>query len=103
MEPILYSVRPGNTLWSIAQYFGTSAENIARYNGIVYPYTIYPGQTLKIPVEQVTPPQFYSVRTGDTLWTIAQRFGLTVPQLLSYNNLNNPNIIYPNQVLKLTP
>ena len=84
MEPVIYTVRPGNTLFAIAQLFGTSANDIARYNGIVYPYTIYPGQKLRIPVEEIVPPQFYFVRPGDTLYAIANRYGLDLNTLVAY-------------------
>ena len=101
MEGVIYTVRPGNTLFAIAQLFGTSANDIARYNGIVYPYTIYPGQKLRIPVEEITPPQFYFVRPGDTLYSIASRYGLDLNALVAINNLETPNTIYPGQRIML--
>lgn len=101
MEPIIYTVRPGNTLFAIAQLYGTTAMDIARYNGIVYPYTIYPGQKLRIPVEEVTPPQVYIVRPGDTIWSIANRYGLDVNTIVMINALENADRIYPGQRLKL--
>lgn len=101
MEPIVYTVRPGNTLFAIAQLYGSTVQDIARYNGIVYPYTIYPGQKLRIPVEEVTAPQFYFVRPGDTLWSIAYRYGIDFNTLVAINNLETPNTIYPGQRLML--
>ncbi|MBQ3784714.1 MAG: LysM peptidoglycan-binding domain-containing protein, partial [Lachnospiraceae bacterium] len=41
----------------------------------------------------------YTVQAGDTLWGIAQRFGVTVQDLCNWNNISNPNLIYPGQVL----
>lgn len=101
MEPIIYTVRPGNTLFAIAQLFGTTAMDIARYNAIVYPYTIYPGQRLRIPVEEVKPPKYYFVRPGDTIYTIADRYGINYKDFISINNLEDPNTIYPGQRLQL--
>ncbi len=101
MEPVVYTVRQGNTLFAIAQFFGTTAVDIARYNGIVYPYTIYPGQKLRIPVEEVNPPQYYFVRPGDTIWTIANRYGLDANEIIAINALENANTIYPGQRIKL--
>ena len=43
----------------------------------------------------------YTVRRGDTLWAIARRFGTTVGRLASLNDISNPNLIYPGQVLRL--
>ncbi|MDO4748562.1 MAG: LysM peptidoglycan-binding domain-containing protein [Eubacteriales bacterium] len=101
MEPIIYTVRPGNTLFAIAQLYGTTAVDIARYNGIVYPYTIYPGQKLRIPVQEVTPPQYYFVRPSDTIYSIAYRYALDPNAVIALNNLENPNEIYPGQRLML--
>lgn len=101
METVTYTVRPNNTLFGIAQFFGTTATDIARYNGIVYPYTIYPGQKLRIPVEEINPPQFYFVRPGDSIWTISQRYGLDANEVIKLNALENANTIYPGQKLKL--
>ncbi len=101
MEQIFYTVRPGNTLFAIAQLYGTTAQDIARYNGIVYPYTIFPGQKLRIPVEEINAPQYYFVRPGDTLYTIAYRYGIDVNSLIAINNLDDPNTIYPGQRIRL--
>lgn len=101
MQPVIYTVRPGNTLFAIAQLFGTTANDIARYNGIVYPYTIYPGQRLRIPVDEVAVPQYYFVRPGDTMSMIANRYGLDLATLITINNLEDPNTIYPGQRLTL--
>ena len=101
MDNVTYTVRPGNTLLAIAQLFGTTAVDIARYNGIVYPYTIYPGQKLKIPVEISKTPQFYFVRPGDTVYTIAYRYGIEPEAIAAINNLEDINTIYPGQKLRL--
>lgn len=102
MEMLTYTVRPGNTLYAIAQFFGTTVKEIAECNGLTYPYTIYPGQELVLPVEQRQSPRYYVVRPGDTVLGIADRYGLELENLLALNNLENPNIIYPGQILRLT-
>lgn len=101
MEPVLYTVLPGNTLWGIANFFGTTTDEIAKLNDLADPQLIYPGQVLKIPVDRPMAPRYYAVRPGDTLWSIAQRYGMTVNDILSINNLGNPNLIYPGQILML--
>ena len=103
MEMVTYTVRPGNTVYAIAQFFGTTVKAIADANGLVHPYTIYPGQELVIPVEEeIRSPRYYVVRPGDTVLSIANRYGLEIENLLALNNLENPNIIYPGQILRLT-
>lgn len=102
MDTITYTVRPGNTLYGIAQFFGSSVKAIAEANGLSHPYTIYPGQELLIPVTQVSAPRYYVVRPGDTVTSIADRYGLELEDLVNLNRLENPNIIYPGQILRLT-
>lgn len=97
-----YTVRPGNTLYAIAQFFGTTAEKIAKKNGLNPPYTIYPGQVLELPDEDTASPRYYVVRPGDTIVGIADRYGLEIDDILALNKLENPNIIYPGQIIRLT-
>ena len=102
MEMVTYTVRPGNTVYAIAQFFGTTVKEIAEANGLNHPYTIYPGQALVIPIEDIRSPRYYVVRPGDTIVSIADRYGLEIENLLALNRLENPNIIYPGQILRLT-
>lgn len=102
MEMVTYTVRPGNTVYAIAQFFGTTVKEIAQANGLTHPYTIYPGQELVIPIEDIRSPRYYVVRPGDTILSIADRYGLEIDNLLALNRLEDPNIIYPGQILRLT-
>jgi len=101
MEPVLYTVMPGNTLWGIANLFGTTTEEIIDINDLKEPELIYPGQILKIPAGSPQPPRYYAVRPGDTLYTIANRYNLDIGSIVKLNNLATPNVIYPGQILML--
>ena len=75
-----------------------------RLNNIANPNLIYPGQVLIIRENggSVTPPSgavTYTVQRNDNLTEIANRFGTTVAELVRLNNIANPNLIYPGQVL----
>ena len=101
-----YVVKPGNTLSGIAARFGTTVQYLARINGISNPNLIYPGQILKIRASGVSSQGVgatttYVVKVGDTLSGIAARFGTTVADLVSLNDISNPNLIYAGQVLKV--
>ena len=96
MEMVTY------TVYAIAQFFGTTVKEIAQANGLTHPYTIYPGQELVIPIEDIRSPRYYVVRPGDTILSIADRYGLEIENLLALNRLEDPNIIYPGQILRLT-
>ena len=102
----IYVVQSGDTLSGIAARFGTTVQYLARINGIVNPNLIYVGQILKISSSGVSAQRgdstaTYVVKSGDTLSGIALRFGTTVSNLVALNDISNPNLIYPGQVLKV--
>lgn len=103
MATIEYIVKPGDTLWNIAQLYNTTVNDIARYNGIIEPDKIMPGQSLRILVSEEAVPEWYVVREGDTLGAIANRFHTTVDNLVALNGIRNPDIIYPRRVLRIRP
>jgi LysM repeat protein len=92
-------VQSGDTLTDIAEIFGTSVEAIARLNGIEDPDLIFAGQTLCVPVGPNV--HVYVVQEGDTLGEIAQRFGTTVDALVEANNIEDPDLIFPGQRLRI--
>ncbi len=104
---ISYTVRRGDTLWAIARRYGTTVSEIVGINKIVNPNLIYVGEVLKIipgqTEEGVAPVQTVTVKRGDTLWAIARQFNTTVSAIADLNGIQNPNLIYPGQVLKITP
>lgn len=102
-------VLEGDTLYELAEIFGVTVDEILNVNpGIVSPNLIFPGQIIAIPAFPPVPPDpgsalaQYLVRSGDTLYTIAQHFGLTVDLLLEQNpQITNPNRISVGQVINL--
>lgn len=98
-----YVVQRGDTLSSIAMRFGTSVQTLVNLNDIQNPNLIYVGQVLTIPGVNTTTREeiTYVVRPGDTLSEIALRYGVSVSQLVGINNIQNPNLIYPGQVLRI--
>lgn len=107
---IYYTVQAGDTLSGIASRYGVSVEEIASINGITNPNLIYPGEVLKIYPEEKRESrdtnriEFYStyiVKSGDTLSGIAAEFNTTVSELVDLNDISNPNLIYPGEILKI--
>lgn len=98
---INYVVKEGDTLSSIASIYGTTYEYIASLNGISNPNLIYPGQVLKIEVSKGD-DIYYTVKSGDTLSSIALKYGVSYQTLVSINGISNPNLIYPGQVLLIS-
>ncbi|WP_139488769.1 LysM peptidoglycan-binding domain-containing protein [Brevibacillus dissolubilis] len=99
----IYTVRQGDTLYSIAQRFNSSAEEILRVNHLYPPVTdpglIFPGDVLVVPTLLQTGRVSYIVASGDTLFRIALRFGASPDLVAGINQIENPNLINPAQPL----
>lgn len=87
-ETNYYIVKSGDTLWSIAKKYGISLEELKKENNLTS-NTLSIGQYLKIPAANVITEEveYYIVKSGDTLWSIAKNNDLTVDELKKLNNL----------------
>ncbi len=94
-----YTVVVGDTLWGIANRYGVTVEELVELNHLSNPNLIYPGEILLLPGGENQAETSYTVVAGDTLWGIANRYGVTVAQLVELNHLSNPNLIYPGEKL----
>ena len=125
--PVYHTVQPGQTLYSISNMYHVSVWSMACANGLYNPNYIYAGMVLYVPYgwygsckpaykpsPVVYPshpyPQpyphptydcFYRVRWGDTLSSIAWRYGTTWNALASANHIYNANFIYAGMVLRI--
>lgn len=96
-----YVVRAGDTLWLLAQRYGTTVDAIMRLNGLTSD-ELSIGQVLRIPTGSSSSPSYfeYTVRSGDTLWLLAQRFGTTVDAIMNLNSLTG-SALSIGQVLRI--
>ncbi len=98
-----YLVQSGDTLSSIARMCGTTVAALRLANPNLG-YWIYAGQTLWLPgafVDQGNGTALYIVARGDTLRSLAARFGTSVDTLASWNKIYNYNLIYEGQRLSV--
>ncbi|WP_243385554.1 muramidase family protein [Bacillus kexueae] len=98
-----YTVQPGDSLSGIAKKYGTTVTAIKGANNLSSD-TIYAGQTLQIPsgeaqqVERTESTTTYTVRAGDSLWTIARAYGTSVDDVKRLNGLTTDRL-FVGQVL----
>ena len=102
---IIYIVKSGDTLSSIAKKYNTTYQELAKINNIEDPNSIYVGQIIKLKGSNQNTDnnvQTYTVQSGDTLSEIAARYGMSVSEIASLNGISDANFIYVGQVLKLS-
>jgi len=112
----LYIVKRGDTLWNLAQRFGTTYEEIAELNNIRAPYILDVGDVLKIPQENAQPASAsviptvadndldfidYTVRDGDSLWEIGRKFDVDYMAIARANGIEDLAQLSVGQVLRI--
>ena len=113
------TVAAGDTLYSLAQLYGTTVDELIRENNLSAPYTLSVGQKLKVPVEKesmavqtITVPtrattitrvelQEITVTAGDTLYSLSRKYSVPVNDLAVMNNLSAPFTLSAGQKLKV--
>ena len=123
-RPTRYTIKHGDTISGIAQRFGLTTQGLLTLNKLSRTSIIYPGQVITLsgssiaitPVSNVTPNppsppptnapapvinNTYTIKTGDTVTSIASRFGVSVDALLTANGLTRASIIYAGRTLTI--
>lgn len=114
----VHTIQPGDTLFSIAQRYGTTVDAIVIANGIANPNNVPVGTQLVIPApgEVVSPPTdggttpgggtgetIHVVQAGENLFRIGLRYGFTAAELAAYNGIPDPTRIYVGQQIRIPP
>ena len=112
-EEMIYTIKKGDTLWSIADEMRVNIGALSRWNNLHPEKKLIPGDKLKIrmgtpshPLDE-TPKMrkgkqiIYVVKAGDTLWGIAKKYNVTVSVIKTWNRLDGANRIRPADRLKL--
>jgi LysM repeat protein/uncharacterized protein YvpB len=110
-SPTYHTVAWGETLYSIARLYGISPQSLAEANGLGLNSWVYAGQSMRIPgvasnspavsAPQKTPSGIYTIRAGDTLFSISQKFGVSLDALAAANNIPRNGVIYTGWQLKV--
>lgn len=108
-----YTVRSGDSLWSIARRFEVTEKQLRVWNGLGWSNMLRPGQVLLVSqpsssavakadtTAQPTDKVIYLVEPGDTLWAIGRRFAVNADQIRQWNDLAREHILRPGQKLTL--
>lgn len=98
-----YIIRPGDTLYVLAQRSGTTVAAILAVNPGLNPNNLQVNQTICLPGGPTPPPAtcpngtFYTIQPGDTFYALAVRFGISLQSLLAANPGVNPNALIVGQ------
>jgi membrane-bound lytic murein transglycosylase D len=105
---LIYTVRRGDNLSRIARDFGVTLSQLQRWNNLRSGQYIYPGDKLTVyPSSDLGASSggytelIYTVKRGDTLWDIANDFGVSLAQLARENGLKDPSRLHPGKKLKI--
>jgi membrane-bound lytic murein transglycosylase D len=105
-----YRVRSGDTLGKIAARFGVSVQNLRNWNNLSNKRYIYPGQVLEIwssgggsaqvaSSNDAESSSTHTVRRGESLWSISQRYGVSISQIQAANSMGGRTKIKPGDIL----
>lgn len=101
----MYTVKAGESVWSVANKHHITMDQLIEWNNIKNNF-IYPGQQVIVKkgssqkTNQQAPAgsKTYTVKSGESVWGVADSHGITMAQLIEWNNIKN-NFIYPGQTL----
>ncbi|EHS1287267.1 TPA: LysM peptidoglycan-binding domain-containing protein [Enterococcus faecium] len=101
----MYTVKAGESVWSVANKHHITMDQLIEWNNIKNNF-IYPGQQVIVKKgssqstnqQSVTGSKTYTVKSGESVWSVADSHGITMAQLIEWNNIKN-NFIYPGQTL----
>lgn len=101
-----HRVRSGESLSVIARRYRVSTRELQQWNNISNPNRLRVGQNLTVflspaPVQQQARSQNYTVRSGDSLWSIARKYKVKLNDLMRWNDLSKSSVLQPGQSLKI--
>lgn len=105
---IIHTVLEGHTFWAIAARYEITIDELFLYNNLNNESTIHPGNTLTIrladgaePPPTPTPPATHIIRDGETPWTIAATYRLTLDEFYWLNGIDEYDILHPGNEVKI--
>jgi membrane-bound lytic murein transglycosylase D len=111
-QRVEHQVRRGESFWSIGRHYGVGMRELAAWNGMAPRDTLSVGQKLVVWAKGAAPASapgsnattrklHYTVRSGDSLYLIANRFRITIADLVRWNSIDKSKILRPGQTLTM--
>ena len=102
-EAATHTVQSGESLWSISQQYNTSVDELKALNNLGSDL-ILPKQQLEVSAGENSTSEngVHIVQPGDTLYKIGREYGVTVDQLMAWNQISNPHMIYAGNTIAVT-
>ncbi|MDK6688779.1 MULTISPECIES: LysM peptidoglycan-binding domain-containing protein [Aerococcus] len=117
-----YTVQSGDSLWRISRKHGVSIQDLMTWNKLGANYMLHPGDKLVVqapdkaevpttkpstekpseaakPAESTTPSASYTVQSGDSLWRISNKYGVSIQDLMTWNKLGANYMLHPGDKL----
>ncbi|GAC28652.1 lytic transglycosylase [Brumicola pallidula] len=107
---LTHKIKSGDTFWDLSRAYNVSVRDLAKWNGMAPRDPLIPGKELVVWVNQVSEQQTdnsimrtltYTVRNGDSLSRIADKFNVKISDITKWNSLNGKRYLQPGQRLKL--
>lgn len=95
----VYTVKLGDTIEGISEIYNTDINELISLNGIIDLSNLKVGMKIIVPNDDKNPYRYYTVKKGDTLDVLADRYNIDYKLLVKLNGLEEDDYIYPNQIL----
>ncbi|MPQ75783.1 LysM peptidoglycan-binding domain-containing protein [Hydrogenovibrio sp. JE_KL2] len=90
-----HTVRPGESLWTIARYYNVSTRTLCEWNRISIRTPLRKGQKLEIRSSKYGKKFTYTLKKGESLWIVAQKYSVTTTELCNWNGLRKSQVVQP--------
>ena len=102
-ETMPYVIKAGDTLYKLAMEFNTTIDKIIQYNPYMNPNYLIVGEKMYVPTESVHAPcpggNYHIIRSGDTLYKLAQEYNVSIESIIEANPGINPNMLIIGKVI----
>lgn len=93
----IYVVSLGDSINKISSKFGITSEELRRINGFDNAYEVESGQSIVVPAQQNNLFNSYTIKSGDTLYSLANKYNVNYSDLASLNGLDTTDYLHPGQ------